>query len=134
MRELAVSDLQGKSISRAMAVKYQSGDEHGPTSGLELLLKGGGSILLWPGSDLMLRVSEGLWPEVPDWCWPPEDWSFESVEWIGEADLDEIVSASEVYDEMGELFGVRIGLPAGSLTVKVLDTVTWEIVRSPRND
>ncbi|MGW7534070.1 hypothetical protein [Amycolatopsis sp. NPDC054798] len=127
-----VVDLRaGRSLRAAFGVKYVAGGVPGDESyeAVELILYGGSSVLLSTDTDWTLRVTEGRWPTLPEWCWPVESWDFEKIPEIGASGLDVIISKSEKINSAGEVCGVLLEFPAALLTVSSGEAVTWAFSR-----
>lgn len=50
--------------------------EFGSREGIELVMDDGPSVLLWNGTDWIVRINAGRWPELPTRAWPPQAWEF----------------------------------------------------------
>ncbi|MFD9375743.1 hypothetical protein ACFWBH_09450 [Streptomyces sp. NPDC059999] len=129
MSDLPTTALQGETVTAAFALRYLPEGDEWRAEGIELTLASGGSIMLWNETDWTLKVSDGGWPELPDWAWPPEAWVFEPIDGLGRPGLDEILTASPVHNEVGELYGATLGFPHGTLTVGSGDFISWTLVR-----
>lgn len=129
MSDRQIFALQGVTLTAAFALRYLPEGDEWRAEGIELILASGGSMVLWNGTDWTLQISAGGWPALPDWAWPPEAWAFEPLEGFGRPGLDEILTASPVYNEVGELYGVTLDFPDGTLTVGSGDFISWKLVR-----
>ncbi|MER6776005.1 MULTISPECIES: hypothetical protein [unclassified Streptomyces] len=126
--------FRGERLLGAMAVRYLPDGDTCSSEGVELLFDSGRSTLLWCGTDWTLRISEGEWPKLPEWCWPLEDWAFEKVSGPGDAGFDRIDEVSGLYNSVGDLDGALLEFPAGSMVIKSGEAVTWEIIRKADAD
>ncbi|MFD3809232.1 hypothetical protein ACFWSF_40550 [Streptomyces sp. NPDC058611] len=129
MSDRQVLGLQGETVTAVFAVRYLPEGDEWRAEGLELILASGGSATLWNGTDWTLKISDGSWPALPDWAWPPEAWVFEPIEFLGRPGLDEILTASPAHNEVGELYGATLDFPEGTLTVGSGDFISWKLVR-----
>lgn len=81
--DLPTTALQGETVTAAFALRYLPEGDEWRAEGIELTLASGGSIMLWNETNWTLKVSDGGWPELPDWAWPPEAWVFEPIDDLG---------------------------------------------------
>ncbi|WP_336160111.1 hypothetical protein [Amycolatopsis sp. VC5-11] len=127
-----VVDLRpGQRLRAAFGVKYVADGvpDDASCEAVELILDGGPSVLLSADTDWTLRLIEGRWPTLPEWCWPVESWDFEKIPEIGSPGLDVIISKSEMLNAVGEICGVILEFPAALLTVSSGEAVTWSFSR-----
>jgi hypothetical protein len=88
----------------------------GPASGMEssldaceLVLLDGGSVLFSAATDWTLEIEPGRWPDLPAWCWPPENWFFRRMDLaVDLAQMGPIMGVRETLDEVGGHVGLRI--------------------------
>jgi hypothetical protein len=123
-------------VSAAHLVRHRTDADAPEPAGeaVEIAFGPGDSVLLGAGMDWTLQVSAGRWPELPDWCRPPEEWSFRELRRIGGSGLDTLYEVSPVRNEVGELSGVTLRFPAGSLLVRSGERVTCEMSPDRRDD
>lgn len=98
--------LRGRSVRALYEVRRR---EFGSREGIELVMDDGPSVLLWNGTDWILRINAGRWSELPTRAWPPQAWEFVQGEGAGDSGADEILSVDLRFDTGGDRMEIEPG-------------------------
>lgn len=121
----------GQRVWAALSVRYVADESHDSmqVEAVEFLFEEDSSVLLSCGTDWALKITEGRWSELPEWCWPVESWAFEKIGGIGGPGLDIIVSTADILNVAGEICGVQLEFSVAWVVVRSGEVMTWDIIR-----
>ncbi len=121
--------LEGRHLQAAFALKYAEDSAPGVPSAeaVEFVFGPGDSVVLSCESDWTLAAASNHWPDLPDWCWPPESWGREQIDLIGTFRCDRIIATASTVGPVEELMGVVFEFEAARMTIRSGESISWEI-------
>jgi hypothetical protein len=119
----------GEQVADLKALSYADSEIGGtdfvPDS-FVLILADNSSTTITSATDWTLTVEPGVWPLLPDWAWPPENWRYEDVDSpLGSVGYDIVRGITNLRNEVGDLSGIEIIFDSGLARFKAGDSVSF---------
>ncbi|MER8155463.1 hypothetical protein [Streptomyces sp. NPDC094472] len=113
---MGLASLADRTVVAVKGIYYlpEESDPAVSPEAVELIFKESGSLDLTSGTDWTLRIEEGTWPELPQWCWPPDAWAYRDIPALHAENLGKIVAVQKQVNEHGDLVQAEFQFEGGS--------------------
>ncbi|MFD5388726.1 hypothetical protein ACFWMG_28075 [Streptomyces sp. NPDC127074] len=113
---MGLDSLADRTVVAIKGIYYlpEEGDPAASPEAIELIFKDSGSLDLTSGTDWTLRIEKGTWPELPQWCYPPDAWAYHDIPALPAENLGKIVAVRKQVNEHGDLVQAGLEFEGGS--------------------